>query len=153
MRKGARGIGALVSVERGSGRAVYAQIVDSLRAAIEQGALAPRERLASTRTLARDRGVSRNTVLQAFDTLLAEGYLAARVGDGAYVADAPPRAASAAAGTQPPQRPEFYPFRGLSRRGRTFVARAPQTSGERLIPFTPDVPDISEFPMRACARR
>ncbi len=78
MRKGARGIGALVSVERGSGRAVYAQIVDSLRAAIEQGALAPRERLASTRTLARDRGVSRNTVLQAFDTLLAEGNCSAR---------------------------------------------------------------------------
>ncbi len=152
MRKGARGIGAQFSVRRDTGRAVYAQIVDSLRDSIEQGALSPGERLASTRTLATDWGVSRNTVLQAFEALLAEGYLTARIGDGTYVADAPPGVAGVPSDKCASPRADMYPFRGLSRRGSNFVARAPQTPGEHLAPFTPDVPDLSEFPMRAWLR-
>ncbi len=41
----------------------------------------------STRTLARQLGVSRNTVAVAFDSLVADGYLASRTGDGTYVLD------------------------------------------------------------------
>jgi GntR family transcriptional regulator/MocR family aminotransferase len=39
----------------------------------------------STRALARHLGISRNTVAFAYDSLVADGYLAPRVGDGTYV--------------------------------------------------------------------
>lgn len=90
MKLGAKGLGAVIAVDRGSDRPVYAQIADGLRTAIEDGTLLPGARLASTRSLATDWGVSRNTVLQAFEALLAEGYLEGRVGDGTYVTGTPP---------------------------------------------------------------
>ena len=52
------------------------QLYRALRAAILSGHLAGGTRLPSTRTLAREVGVSRNTVLQACERLIAEGYVA-----------------------------------------------------------------------------
>ncbi len=66
------------------------QLYRSLRAAILDGEPGPGRRLPATRVLAGDVGVSRNTVLQAYDQLLAEGYLTARGGSGTYVADTLP---------------------------------------------------------------
>jgi DNA-binding GntR family transcriptional regulator len=54
---------------------------------IQIGRLPAGHRLPSTRTLARALGLSRNTVALAFDTLTADGFLGARVGDGTYVLD------------------------------------------------------------------
>ena len=52
------------------------------------GALAPGDRLPSTRSLAASLGVSRGTVVEAFDQLRAEGFLDAKVGAGTRVASA-----------------------------------------------------------------
>ena len=52
---------------------------------IDVGRLPAGRRLPSTRTLAARLRLSRNTVALAFDALVADGYLAARVGDGTYV--------------------------------------------------------------------
>jgi len=52
---------------------------------IDVGRLPAGRRLPSTRTLARQLGLSRNTVAVAFDVLVADGYLASHVGDGTYV--------------------------------------------------------------------
>ncbi len=57
-----------------------------LRAAIETGALPPGTKMQSTRELARRLGLGRNTVAIAFEQLIAEGYLLARVGSGTFVA-------------------------------------------------------------------
>ena len=59
---------------------------EQLRWSIEAGQLTPGTRLPATRTLAKELGVSRNTVLVAYDRLLAEGYLDGRVGSGTRVA-------------------------------------------------------------------
>jgi len=56
-----------------------------LSAQIEIGRVSPGSRVPSTRALARHLGISRNTVAVAYDSLVAEGYLAPRVGDGTYV--------------------------------------------------------------------
>ncbi|HVJ40951.1 MAG TPA: aminotransferase class I/II-fold pyridoxal phosphate-dependent enzyme, partial [Dongiaceae bacterium] len=69
---------------------LYRRIYLRLREAIEDGVLGAGTRLPSTRTLAQDLKVSRNTVAAAFDQLHADGYLNQRVGDGTYVAPLPP---------------------------------------------------------------
>lgn len=55
--------------------------------AILKGRLHPGLRLPSTRDLARHHGISRNTVLAAYDRLAAEGYIKSRPGGGSFVAD------------------------------------------------------------------
>ncbi|WP_143660583.1 GntR family transcriptional regulator, partial [Streptomyces fradiae] len=77
---------------RGSG--VRAGLMGALRDAVRTGRLAPGTRLPSSRTLAADLGVARNTVADAYAELVAEGWLTARQGSGTRVA---PRAAAAPA--------------------------------------------------------
>lgn len=64
---------------------LYQQLYDGLRSAILTGNLRAKTRLPSTRTLAEELNVSRNTVMNAFEQLLMEGYLAGKVGSGTYV--------------------------------------------------------------------
>ncbi|HEX7941290.1 MAG TPA: GntR family transcriptional regulator, partial [Gemmatimonadaceae bacterium] len=54
---------------------LYRQVYEGLRDAILSGRLARGARLPSTRALAADLGVARNTVLLAFEQLRSEGYL------------------------------------------------------------------------------
>lgn len=75
-------------LDRGSALPLHRQLYQGLRAAILRGRLAPGVRLPSTRDLARELRVSRNTVVNAFEQLLAEGYLCGRVGSGTYVSEA-----------------------------------------------------------------
>jgi GntR family transcriptional regulator/MocR family aminotransferase len=80
---------AITLPPRGSG-AVMRVLHRELRAAILDGRLKPGLRLPSTRILAESWGVSRNTVMGAYDLLLSEGYLFARHGAGTYVAETLP---------------------------------------------------------------
>jgi GntR family transcriptional regulator/MocR family aminotransferase len=61
------------------------QIYRQLLAAVVEGRLRAGEQLPPSRVLARDLGVSRNTVAGAYDRLTADGFLVARVGAGTYV--------------------------------------------------------------------
>ncbi|MFZ0821574.1 MAG: winged helix-turn-helix domain-containing protein [Candidatus Acidiferrales bacterium] len=64
---------------------MYRQIYDQLRLAILEQKLPAGARLPSTRALACKLGVSRNTVLNAYDALVADALLAARKGSGTRV--------------------------------------------------------------------
>jgi GntR family transcriptional regulator / MocR family aminotransferase len=64
------------------------RVEQALRKAIIEGRLAPGERMPSTRALAQDVGVARNTVLDAYEQLTAEGYLTTRQGSGTFVSSA-----------------------------------------------------------------
>ncbi|CAN5631079.1 MAG: winged helix-turn-helix transcriptional regulator [Rubrobacter sp.] len=68
-----------VSLDAPSGRPLHRQLYEGVRA----GTLSSR---LPTRTLAAELGVSRTTVVKAFDQLLAEGYLEGKTGSGTYVA-------------------------------------------------------------------
>jgi GntR family transcriptional regulator / MocR family aminotransferase len=99
----------LLGLDRASG-GLRAQLEEQLRAAVRGGQLAPGAVLPSTRALARDLGVSRGVVVEAYDQLVAEGYLAARQGAPTRVSEtafAPAGAASAAV----PERPPRFDFR------------------------------------------
>jgi GntR family transcriptional regulator / MocR family aminotransferase len=63
-----------------------AAIETALRRAIRGGRLAAGTSLPSTRALARDLAVARGTVTEAYDQLVAEGWLVARRGSGTSVA-------------------------------------------------------------------
>ena len=60
-------------------------IVAALRLAIDQGKVRPGQRLPSTRLWAEQLGVSRGTLVGAFEQLTGEGYLVSRVGSGTVV--------------------------------------------------------------------
>ncbi|NEE25515.1 winged helix-turn-helix transcriptional regulator, partial [Streptomyces sp. SID7982] len=62
-------------------------LTDALRDAVRSGRLAPGTRLPSSRTLAADLGIARNTVADAYADLVAEGHLTARQGSGTRVAE------------------------------------------------------------------
>src|SRR5438093_921833 len=64
-----------------------AQIAAELRAAVRSGRLAGGTRLPPSRTLAADMGVSRGPVVEAYEQLVAEGFLVSRQGSGTWVAD------------------------------------------------------------------
>ncbi|MYR40698.1 winged helix-turn-helix domain-containing protein, partial [Streptomyces sp. SID5910] len=62
-------------------------LTDALREAVRTGRLAAGTRLPSSRALAADLGIARNTVADAYADLVAEGWLTARQGSGTRVAD------------------------------------------------------------------
>jgi DNA-binding GntR family transcriptional regulator len=64
---------------------LYRQVYDQLRQAILEQKLLAGTRLPSTRALARALRVSRNTVLNAYEALVADAMLAARKGSGTHV--------------------------------------------------------------------
>ncbi|MBV1945591.1 PLP-dependent aminotransferase family protein [Streptomyces sp. BV129] len=83
-------------------------LTDALRDAVRTGRLAPGTRLPSSRTLAADLGMARNTVAEAYADLVAEGWLTARQGSGTRVADravTPAGAEGAPVRRRPPGRP------------------------------------------------
>jgi len=63
----------------------HRRIYEAMRRAITSQVLPAGARLPSTRSLAEDLTVSRNTILAAFEQLLDEGYVAAKTGSGTYV--------------------------------------------------------------------
>ncbi|GIN98994.1 GntR family transcriptional regulator [Siminovitchia terrae] len=63
------------------------QIYIQIRTQILRGDLPAGERLPSTRQLSNELQVSRNVILEAYEQLIAEGYIEARQGSGTYVAE------------------------------------------------------------------
>ncbi|MGW0464248.1 MocR-like pyridoxine biosynthesis transcription factor PdxR [Streptomyces sp. NPDC003027] len=81
-------------------------LMDALREAIRSGRLEAGVRLPSSRSLAADLGVARNTVADAYAELVAEGWLTARQGSGTRVARRAAPRPTAGPGTRPaPARP------------------------------------------------
>jgi GntR family transcriptional regulator / MocR family aminotransferase len=84
--------------------------MDALREAVRTGRLVSGTRLPSSRSLAADLGIARNTVADAYAELVAEGWLTAQQGSGTRVARRaePHRATPAAPRTRPTQRRPTY---------------------------------------------
>jgi GntR family transcriptional regulator/MocR family aminotransferase len=111
-------------------------------------------RLPATRGFAQELGVSRNTVLNAYDQLLAEGYLEGKLGSGTYVPRALPEEMLQVRPTAAPARPAPSARRALSRRGellaQSSVSVARSSGAPR--PFRPGVPALDAFPFETWMR-
>jgi GntR family transcriptional regulator/MocR family aminotransferase len=113
----------LLSVTREAPQTLGAQIETQLRTTIREGTLRGGTRLPSTRDLARQLGVSRRIVVDAYAQLSAEGYVTLRQGARPHVAEN-----AAATGAR--------------------IDREPRARYD----FRPSVPDVSTFPRAAWLR-
>jgi GntR family transcriptional regulator/MocR family aminotransferase len=135
----------ILVLDRSSAEPLHRQLYSALRQAILDGALRSSFSLPPTRTLARQLTVGRNTVIAAYEQLIAEGHFEARSGKGTWVATLPDLAPSRPALVSPLQ-PK------LSCRG-TNMAEAPRywtTPGK--LAFHPGYPEIRTFPLQAWSR-
>ncbi|MCG8352256.1 MAG: PLP-dependent aminotransferase family protein [Chloroflexales bacterium] len=143
----------LLALDQSSTTPLYRQLYDGLRQAILDGRIVPGARLPATRALATELGVSRNTVMSAFDQLFAEGYLEGRVGDGTYVTRTLPDTLLHAGATTMSAVALQGTGRRLSRRGAMLAATPVSTSRERgqVGAFAPGIPAIDAFPFETMA--
>lgn len=129
------------------GTALPRQLATQLRQCILGGRLTPGANLPATRQLALQLQVSRNTVIAAYDQLLAEGFLVARRGSATQVAPLPV-----------PNNPLDMPAaRPISRRATTLLGTAKPRGQMWHEALVPGIPDVEHFPWvewsRLLARR
>lgn len=135
------------------GQPAYARIHDRIRAAIASGALAPNARLPSSRTLAKDLGVARNTVDWALGQLVADGYIVRRRGAGSFVAanlperDAVPQMPKRIAPSKPDETE-----RRLSQRAQALKSYPGHYRPATAVAFTPSLPPGELFPRKVWNR-
>ncbi len=130
------------------------QLYRRIREEVLRGALRAGDRLPSSRALAEELRISRNVVLEAYDQLVAEGYLECRPGSGTFVA---PGARFEADGGLPGAGPEpgdrrgeeapFFPFSIPGTPARPEVG----TPGS-VVEFRTGVPDLERIPRRLLGR-
>lgn len=84
----------LPHIDPGSDVSLVRQLYLSLRSAIVVGRLKPGHRLPSTRLASKEWSLSRGTIAEAYEILIAEGYASARHGSGTYVSHGLPDAFS-----------------------------------------------------------
>jgi GntR family transcriptional regulator/MocR family aminotransferase len=119
---------------------LHRQLYEALRHAIRDGKLAAGHRLPSSRDLAQDLKLSRNTVVAALDQLAVEGYLASHVGRGTFVNERPQPSRSRVRPAQASQGVK------LSRRGHKLLTTFSADQLE-IYPFTPGILDFNAFPL------
>lgn len=114
-------------------KAIYVQIADAIIHAIKTGQLTGGQALPGSRQLAAQMKVNRNTVIEALDILLAEGWLISRERKGTFVSDILPKNSQRKTTEE-----------------KNIVANKNQT--KVLIVFDDGLPDSRLAPMAALAR-
>jgi GntR family transcriptional regulator/MocR family aminotransferase len=151
MKRVPPGIFPAVSIDRRSKAPLHRQLYDGFRDAILARRLAPGQRIPSTRSLARELRISRLPALDAYDQLLAEGYLRSGVGSGTFVAQDIPGGVSL-----PPREPLRAAAPGrrrrVSRETDVVLAREPEPWLQGRGAFRLSGPAIDRFPHDAWCR-
>ncbi|CAK7034142.1 MAG: HTH-type transcriptional regulatory protein GabR [Desulfovibrio sp.] len=124
-----------LELEAESGLPLSRQIYKRVKTLILHGDLKAEERLPSSRALSKELGVARNTVLEAYDQLLAEGYLEARHGSGTTVAKGISAVPPLPGTTQTP-----------------FTLSSERPADANVINFRSGIPDLDAFPQKEWAR-
>jgi GntR family transcriptional regulator/MocR family aminotransferase len=149
----------LIHIRRTEHASLQTQIREALVSAILDGQLAREEPIPSTRKMAKSLGVSRNTVVLAYQGLLDDGYLVARERSGYYVSEKAMESAT-------PPKPVSKPLAQASTvdwSGRLTMQPAEQTNVSKPLdwqsypyPFIYGQVDHTLFPLaewRDCARQ
>ncbi|MFD8674857.1 PLP-dependent aminotransferase family protein [Streptomyces seoulensis] len=126
-------LGIDLHLERAGSSGLRRGLTDALRDAVRTGRLAAGTRLPSSRTLAADLGLARNTVAEAYADLVAEGWLTARQGSGTRVAE------------------RAVPVAGAA--GAPVRRRTPGRPTHSLVPGTPDLAAFPRTEWLRAARR
>jgi GntR family transcriptional regulator / MocR family aminotransferase len=146
---------AVISLDPLAALPLHRQLYEELRGAILSGRLKAGTRLPSTREFSRELGVSRNTVMSAYEQLLAEGYVEGVVGSGTFVARTLPEEMLEARTMTSRAENRMSRRSPLSKRGQKLAAVLPDI-GERVfgkpMPFRCATPDFTAFPFKIWAR-
>ena len=147
----------LITLDSKTAEPLHRQLYRGIREAILAARLPAGVRVPSTRRLARDLGVSRSTVLFAFDQLEAEGYIVGAVGSGSYVATLIPDHLLQARREAPPLVPRAAGPPRIAARNRELRRFREVASGLYPGAFYTGVPPVDKFPWslwsRLAARR
>lgn len=138
-----------IELQRESEVPLHRQIDAALRRGILEGRFAGGARIPSSRALAEQLGVSRLTVMDAFEQLIAEGYLESRIGSGTRVARVRPvEAFDGQRSRGRAHRSAPQPDIALSKRGTTIARFEPRRLAQRGAPrpFRLGAPALDAFP-------
>ena len=143
----------MIRIDRRRREPLQLQLYEQIRQAIISKELTAGVRLPSTRDLVEQLSLSRNTIVNAFDRLVAEGYLDSRVGSGIYVAhlpavNRPVTITASRSDVALNERPR------ISRRSAALarVRVNPEYPTYKVRPFRPCQPAIDQFPLRSWNR-
>jgi GntR family transcriptional regulator/MocR family aminotransferase len=132
---------------------LFRQLEIQLREFIWQGVLKPGERLPSTRTLAKQLHVARNTVINTYEQLIAEGFLVTKKGDGTRVTNDFDKQAAINKQKKSASNQQLLNTK-LSLRYENY-ARFHNVSLDKnsgALPFRAHTPDLSSFPFKVWAQ-
>ena len=144
---------SFLDLDKSSPIPLFQQMNTQIRQAVLSGRLPSHIRLPSSRVLALDIGVSRTTVVTAFEQLIAEGYLESRVGAGTYVAGdlaeiiGYPPSRPNSGGTDKTRRASK-----LSRRGTLLAKTISYETPVKPGSFLPNQPAYDQFPFAIWSR-
>lgn len=124
-------------------------LYESIRAAIVDGSLTAATQLPPSRDLATELRLSRNTVINAYAQLNAEGYLRSLTGSGTFVSVSVPDRQLNSGASNAAAAPQNLSH-ALSERGARLVSGV-GASPVQWGPFMPGVPDVLAFPHRRMA--
>lgn len=137
-----------IALQRRGNRSLHLQVADAIRNGILSGRLKLGARLPSTRLLASELKVSRNTTSAAYEQLLNEGFLVSVVGSGTRVTSTIAEGfidkSRNAGWSDDPENDGPHP---LSQDAATFASFLDTRSNSRLRPFTSGMPAIDQFPV------
>lgn len=132
-----------LTLDRSIPISLHLQLRDALRALILERKLSSGDRVPSIRMLAGELKISRNTVLGAYDQLIAEGYLVSRQGAGCWVADI---RSQILAEDATPASPDISPK--LSGHGLLMSSQFFMQSKPEAAVFHPGIPETATFPFK-----
>ncbi len=137
---------AALPLDRSSGTPLFRQLYAQIKAAALRGTLTAGMQQPPTRELCKLLGVSRQTVMNAYDQLMAEGYLSGTVGKGTFISSHLPLGVRDEA-------PRGL-LRPLSARGEQYAAAMKTVGhhGEGLRAFRVSMPGVDLFPSDVWSR-
>jgi GntR family transcriptional regulator/MocR family aminotransferase len=145
------GLTEILLGDRADGESAYRWLYGALRREILEGRLRPGTRLPATRDLAGDYGLSRGTIVTAFEELKAEGYVEGSVGSGTYVSKVLPEELLEVRRERAQQAASPQTRRTLAAYGKALRA-FPGLSNRASRAFRPNLPALDEFPMTLWAK-
>lgn len=131
---------------------LFRQLYAAIKSGILAGKIQPATQLPPTRALALLLGISRQTVLNAYSQLMAEGFLSGAIGKGTFISDSLPLAACAdRSASETASQPALRP---LSSRGLRFIDIRTKinTHDDRPKAFRIGMPGLDVFPFEIWAR-
>jgi len=131
---------------------LFRQLESQLRESIWRGLLKPGERLPSTRALAKQLQVARNTVISAYEQLAAEGFLITQKGDGTRVTSSVEQLETAPKAKKPRliSQPTHHAL--AARYTRYADTHKNIINNPNARPFRAHRPDVSAFPSNVWAQ-